>query len=193
MSLLSANHVQHILQKALGATQRELTQTPTHILQAGSDMLQRKISSQDPNFKNVLHSAYYATGNTWGLDDSEFPWDAYMASGSLYATLLSIGELDPFKNIRCPQTSDKSKDIIVEAGHCLDEKFVDDDIDDPIVGVIDAASAACRAYSWTHESFTFQPKYDLLKRQEFWEWWLVEAVAIAWKLASRGSTKQDKD
>jgi hypothetical protein len=58
------------------------------------------------------------------------------------------------------------------------EKYTDDNLPD---FVRDSASSAVVAYAGNNES----GEVNIDKRQEFWEWWLSEAMPLAWERSGR--------
>jgi hypothetical protein len=186
ISFLSAKKTLQILQNAIGSKRS----TPTELSDIAEQALTRIIDTENDIFRNTLDRAYHASGHSWGCNPQKFPLEADFAGAALYRTLQTIDGKDPFWLLRCNGHKGYKVHFNGRTKYvCLDEHLTDDMFFEPIGAVEDASSLAAKAFSFTvaieTDELDIVPQYDFNKRQEFWEWWLIEAIPIAWEQANQ--------
>ncbi len=128
---------------------------------------------------------YNASGNAWGYDEAEVPWNADLAGSAAYHALKEARGQPPLQYL------DKVFAVGVvgwPSGRQIEDyptpqpatEFTDEDLcqlDDSDTAAVAAVAFACEAGG---------PFCDPDKLREFWTWWLAEALPEAWAMAHSG-------
>ncbi len=128
---------------------------------------------------------YNASGNAWGYDEAEMPWNADLAGSATYHALKEARGQPPLQYL------DKIFALGVVAwpsGQQIEEypearpatQFTDEDLcqlDSSDTAATAAVAFACEAGG---------PVCNPDKLREFWTWWLAEALPEAWETAQGG-------
>ncbi len=135
---------------------------PQHLLHLAGAVLDESASLQ--RVFEESSEVHEILGNYLGYDEDELPGHAYAVAGAAYEALHQSLGLGPFNGLQ------------------IDETTTDEDSPGA------AAAAALKAYAGIFDGgilMAFVPQ----KRREFWQWWLAEAIPLAWEL-ERGSSLQ---
>lgn len=110
--------------------------------------------------------AYHATGHDWGRDEDVVPINASWAGFSALKALHEARGQHYLQQFM----RDLSQDSSIEP----DRDITDDDISASAFS--DTAGVAAIAYACDDQT----SKTDPVKSFEFWKWWLLEALPLAW-------------
>lgn len=132
----------------------------------------------DDEIANIEDEGYHTLGNWADFDDPGYSPRADIAAMAVYK---AAGEVrgkrrDPFEFAK--KHSKHTPDGAVSGDKFSDSDWVS------IAGVGDTAGCAALAYAAGDESVS---SYDPQKLEEFWKWWLLEAIPKAWELAETSS------
>ena len=128
---------------------------------------------------------YNASGNAWGYDEAEVPWNADMAGSAAYHALKEARGQPPLQYLdrvfKLGVVAWSSGKPVMEyptpqpATRFTDEDLCQNDASD--TAAVAAVAFACEAGG---------PTCDPDKLREFWTWWLMEAIPEAWETAHSG-------
>jgi hypothetical protein len=133
-----------------------ITELPVHNLQLAEGLLRGTV---DPS--NAIAQSgdiRECFGNFLGYDEEVFPAQAYDVGMASYEALNQALGLGPFDRQEVTSTT----------------------TDAWLLGEGAAAAPALKAYSGVFEGTISTTEYDPDKQQEFWLWWLTEAIPQAW-------------
>jgi hypothetical protein len=191
LAFLAAKYVLAILEKVFIPDKVPQELQPRYMLQIAEEVLQGQRDSEDKIFEREVNLIHSASGNSWGFDDDDLPFNAYLVGISISETfsLVGIFPTDPFMALRCDKSNEPGNKKIIGQVLCLDENLKDDAIDDgylgSLAGIMDTAGLAARAYAWVRQRPDWSSEYSIEKRRRFWLWWLTEAIPIAWEQANK--------
>jgi len=128
---------------------------------------------------------YNASGNAWGYDEAEVPWNADLAGSAAYHALKEARGQPPLQYLdrvfKLGVVAWPSGEPVMEyptpqpATQFTDEDLCQNDASDTAANA--AVAFACEAGG---------PTCDPDKLREFWTWWLMEAIPEAWETAHSG-------
>jgi hypothetical protein len=149
---------------------RELLDTATGILRGQVD---------DERIEEMQDLGYHASGNCWGYDEDEMPWNVEMAAMSAYRAMIEALGHEPFQNLDkvviLGEVDLGSGTLNEHPEPIKGEQFTDEELCTD--GNSDTAAPAAVASSCGADG----PWCDPGKLHAFWEWWLKEAIPDAWE------------
>lgn len=155
---------------------------PQDLLNAAIGVLQGKVDDITAN--DIQDHGYHASGNAWGHDETEISWNADLAGCATYQALKEargqepLGNLDKFFKLGVVGWP-SGKSVIEYPQPIRAGQFTDEDLCQ--IENSDTAAAAAVAFACEPGG----PLCDSSKFQEFWTWWLTEAIPEAWKIAQQ--------
>ena len=127
----------------------------------------------------IQDHGYHASGNAWGYDESKISWKADLAGRSAYHALKETRGQEPLdrldKYFKLGLVNEPSGDYIKYPNPVSAKQFTDEDLCQ--IENSDTAATAAVSFSCDPNS----PLCDPAKLQEFWTWWLLNAIPEAWK------------
>jgi hypothetical protein len=125
---------------------------------------------------------YNASGNAWGYDEAEVPWNADLAGSAAYHALKEARGQPPLQYL---DKVFKLGAVAWPPGEQITEypeprpatQFTDEDLCQ--IDASDTAANAAVAFACEAGG----PFCDPGKLREFWTWWLTEAIPEAWETA----------
>ncbi|MBI5930157.1 MAG: hypothetical protein HY862_12670 [Chloroflexi bacterium] len=168
LAVLTAQYVFPILE----ATPTEIDDLLHSMLKASVGYLNGIVSAEE--IASIEDEGYHTLGNWADWDDPGYSPRADIAARAVYK---AAGEVrgkrqDPFEYA-------KNHTKYTLDGPISGDTFSDSDWVS-LAGVGDTAGCAALAYAATDENVS---SYSHQKLEEFWKWWLLEAIPQAWALA----------
>ncbi len=139
---------------------------------------------------SLLNQGYHVGGNCWGYDEEDMSIGIDLAGAATYHALKEARGTEPLKNLHQylslgTVTTSQDSDLVVSEVTVAENPISvrGDEWTDEQLCQIDAADTAAVA-AMAYASHEHGNKYDPQKLEEFWEWWLTEAIPQAWELAT---------
>ena len=183
LAVLAARKVLPIFQRYC-----PLEELPAQLIQTSADLIELKVSAIEA--ADVEDHGYHALGHSLGTDavSDRYFENAHLAALAAYKSLLETSGLeDPFSNAELHVKgtgSFASLHSFAGPGKSPEEGWISavdwNDHDWGLTAQGDTAGTAAIAFSCSEDATDCDP----VRLQEFWTWWLTEAVALAWKQAS---------
>jgi hypothetical protein len=158
---------------------------PQELLDTAIGVLEGKVD--DVTADDFQEHGYNASGNAWGYDETEMPWNADLAGCATYHALKEARGQEPLCNL------DKffslgivgwpSGEWVTQYPEPISaEQFTDEDL----CQIDNSDTAACAAVAFA--CGPGGPWCDPVKLQEFWTWWLTVAIPEAWEKARHSTS-----
>ncbi len=168
LAVLTAQHIFPILEVA----QTEIDDLLHSMLESSINYLNGMTS--DEGIASIEDEGYHTLGNWSDMDDLGYSPRVDIAAMAVYK---AAGEArgkrqDPFEFAK--NHTKHTRDGVISGEAFSDSDWVS------LAGVGDTAGCAALAYAATNENVS---SYDPQKLEEFWKWWLLEAIPKAWELA----------
>lgn len=171
-------------QRVLPLFQQEFPEDtlPQELLNTAIGILQGAV--EDATANDLQDQGYHASGNAWGYDEAEISWNADLAGCAAYHALKEARGQEPLGNL---DQFFKLGVVNWPSGKSLSEyhqpigadQFTDEELCQ--IENSDTAAAAAVASACEPGGLPCDPS----KFQEFWTWWLTEAIPEAWKTAQQ--------
>jgi hypothetical protein len=157
---------------------------PERLIRLAERVVRATLDKNSWRVQKYLDYSYHASGNSWGYDEYDLPLNVDLAG---YAARKALGEaiggkyLHNLDNYAIVGASFSFTDGLsglfnfqreVRGSQLTDEQLA-------TIEVGDTASAAAVASAYSKNSIRCHPK----KLLAFWEWWLLEAIPLAWEKA----------
>jgi len=172
LAILTAHHVLPIWEQAIPVLRDRDETIPVELSQQMLAIAERVLRGTiDPAEANGLLSTQFHT-DVWLLNQ-ETTFEVWYACSACYHALSMVLGRKPFQ---LPNVDPSLTDEMLNGT------------------TADVAAAAVKAYTainsdeldvgWSKETVPSAIRFDVKKRQDFWEWWLTEAIPAAWELAA---------
>jgi hypothetical protein len=160
---------------------------PQELLDTAAKILHGEVD--DGTVTTLLNHGYHAAGNCWGYDEEDMPVSIDLAGSAAYHALKEAHGTEPLTNLHkylslgtvtTLQGADSLNSefkVAINPEPLSGDKWTDERLCH--VDAADTAAVAAMAYA----SQEHGDKYDPQKPEEFWEWWLTEAIPAAWAMA----------
>ena len=175
LAVITAKHILHIFQQTFpdDSLPQELLDTAIRVLKRQAD---------DKQVEDILDLGYHASGNMWGYNEDEIPWNVDMAANATYHALLEARGQEPLKHLDDLSVLGivdlESGQMVMEYPEPISgEQLTDEQLCESANS--DTAASAAIAFSCSFENTRCDPE----RLNTFWTWWLKEAIPEAWELA----------
>lgn len=191
IGIISARYVLPII---LAKTSQRDSKTnkllPEYVLETAEKTIRDDISMESEEYIAAKDRAAYYSEYAWKEDERLFSPNANYAGSAIYCALLQVDGNIPINFPSNYETKDYKR--LSDFKHISLRDLTDSDIIDSYGSPnVDSAFFAVKAYALANNNPELPivlHKFDPAKCQEFWQWWLTEAIPAAWEQASKQDT-----